>query len=348
MAAGGLLFMAFFCVLAARKHLRRVFRRVFLGDRAIDDSKEAVRYRTAAAGLLAAVLMFAGFARLADISALFVVCLLGLYLLLALSAARIRAETGMPDPGIVIMYPHRILVGFGGVVAYGYGEWLFTGQTMFLTIGVFLLSAPLLAEAMAAATRVGVPLRKLAICLFAAFFIALPVGGIVSMSSGYTCGAMNMNKDAAHKRHTFGWNVSGGVEADNAVIERYFNQHPDEETLITEQNRAGLSIIQKPVLIVTGLSFLITGLLALARVIWLGFPLHPLGFALAFTPAMSVLWGSIAVGWLVKSLGLRFGGVQFSRRVLRPFCVGLFVGDIAVTSFWVVVEAFSRNTALAW
>lgn len=347
MAAGGLLFMAFFCILSARKHIRKVSRKVFLGDNTIDDSREAVRYRVAAFGLLVALTMFLLFARMAQINMFFVVALLGVYLLLALSAARIRAETGLPDAGILIMYPHRILIGFGGVVAYGYGEWLFTGQTLFLAVGVFLLSAPLIAEAMAAATRVGVPLKKLSICLFAAFFISLPVGGVISMSSGYTYGAMNMNKDAAHKRHTFGWNVSGGVEADNAVIERYFNQHPNEEPVITAENRSKISIVQTPVLVVTGLSFLTTGLLALARVIWLGFPLHPLGFALAFTPAMSTLWGSIAVGWLMKSLGLRFGGLQFSRGIVRPFCVGLFVGDIAVTSFWVVIETFSRNSALA-
>ena len=97
--------------------------------------------------------------------------------------------------------------------------------------------------------------------------------------------------------------------------------------------------------VVTGISFVITGLLALARVIWLGFPLHPLGFALAFTPAMAVLWSSIALGAGIKYLGLRFGGVHLSRRVLRPFMVGLFVSDIATNVFWLVIDTFLRAAA---
>jgi len=87
-------------------------------------------------------------------------------------------------------------------------------------------------------------------------------------------------------------------------------------------------------------------LLALARVIWLGFPLHPLGFALAFTPAMNALWSSIAAGHLVKRLGLRFGGVQLSRIVLRPFFVGLFVGDLLTVQYTVGEVSQTRTVKI--
>ena len=92
-------------------------------------------------------------------------------------------------------------------------------------------------------------------------------------------------------------------------------------------------------LIMVGIGFGITGLLALARVIWLGFPLHPLGFALAFSPAIEALWPSILVGYLIKRTGLRFGGVQFIRRFLKPFFVGLFIGDLFTLALWRVFNA---------
>ena len=345
MAAGGLLFMACFCVGGARKHLVKVMRKAIRGDPAVDDSREALGYRTAVLGLVLAAILYAVFARVADISVLFVLGLLGLYLMLSLSAARIRAETGFPHVGIMITYPQRLLVGVGGVLFFGYSEFVFTGQAMWLYLGSFLLLAPLLAEAMAASTRTGVPLRKLTRCIFAAFLIAMPLGAVVSMSSAYTHGAINMNKMAAEKRHDFGWNIGGGREADELQIGRYFNEHPDEEPLITEENKGSISRGHAPVLIVAGISFAISALIGLARVLWLGFPLHPLGFALSFTTGMAVLWSSIAAGGAIKHLGLRFGGVQLVRRTLRPFCIGLFIGDIVFTVLWTIIEAFTRGAA---
>ena len=55
---------------------------------------------------------------------------------------------------------------------------------------------------------------------------------------------------------------------------------------------------------------------------------------------MNAIWSSVAVGWAIKSLALRFGGVQFSRRVLRPFFVGLFACDLLMAAIWCIVEMF--------
>ena len=54
---------------------------------------------------------------------------------------------------------------------------------------------------------------------------------------------------------------------------------------------------------------------------------------------MADLWGSIAVAALVKHLGLRFGGVAFNRRILKPIFVGLFVSTLVTSLGWQIVRA---------
>ena len=345
LAIGGLLFMPLFCVVSARRHLVRVVRKVFLGRNTVDDSAEAVPYRWAVAGLAVSAVLLLLFARFAEVSGAFVLVFLLVYLLLALSAARIRAETGIPHAGIMGQLPQYYLLPLGGALLFGYRQIVFTAQAAFLYAGTFLLSAPILAESMAAATRVGLPLRKLTRCLWAAFFIALVVGGLVSMSWAYSVGALNMHGQVAGKRYVYVRNEMVIKENNQEkLVEPYFRDHPDEPQVLTDENRGKAGKFFGRALVVAATSFVITGLLTLARVIWLGFPLHPLGFALAFTPAVKALWSSIALGCLVKHLGQRFGGVQFVRGVLRPFFVGLFLGDVLVSVVVSIVETLVRQT----
>lgn len=339
-AAGGLLFMAVYCVFSARKHLAQVAARVFLG-RGADDTQEAVSYRMAVFGLLVTTIMFVAFAHFAEINPLFVVVYLGVFLLIGLSAARIRAETGLPHSTILIQYPPWILVGLGTTFVFGFRQIVFPAQVYFLYIGTFLLCAPIIAESMALSSRVGVPLRKLGQCLAVGFVVAVLVGGIVSMSWAYTVGALNMKLAMAEKRHFYN-TMSFMIHGDDELIEKHFVDHPNVDPVLTDDVARELGGVQPVTLILVGLSFGITGLLVLARVIWLGFPLHPLGFALAFTPAMNALWSSIAVAYVVKSLALRFGGVQVVRQVLRPFFVGLFVAELLTLFIWSCIGATTQ------
>jgi hypothetical protein len=71
--------------------------------------------------------------------------------------------------------------------------------------------------------------------------------------------------------------------------------------------------------------------LAAARLRVVGFPLHPVGFAVSGSWNMSLLWLPLAVAWLVKLLVLRYGGLRLYRQAL-PFFLGLMLGDFVSTS----------------
>jgi len=71
----------------------------------------------------------------------------------------------------------------------------------------------------------------------------------------------------------------------------------------------------------------------------LGWPLHPLGLAVANT------WGGIVdvfacvlVASLLKMVVLRYGGLRGYRQVL-PFFLGLMLGDFTIGPLWLLIGA---------
>ena len=332
---GGLLFMAVYCFWAARKHLLNVLRHVVAGKGPLDDSREAMSYRSATIGLILSLALIVCFAFAANLNPVFVFGWVVFLLLMAISAARIRAETGLPHLALLPTVPYNVLFALGGAMVFGYRQVIFTSRAAFLYLGAFLMLAPILAECMGAATRAGVPLRKLGRCLMIGFVIAFVLGGVVYLSWAYTHGATNMNTAATRTFRQF--DAYYTVAREELMVAEYFRDHPDEPPLLTPERRNRMALRFPGMWVVGGISFAIAGLLSLARVIWLGFPLHPLGFALAFSPAIYELWPSIAAGHLIKRFGLRMGGMAMIPSVLRPFAVGLFVGDLCTVAFWRVL-----------
>jgi hypothetical protein len=67
------------------------------------------------------------------------------------------------------------------------------------------------------------------------------------------------------------------------------------------------------------------------------FPLHPLAYAIAPTWAMIVLWFPCFIAWLIKVPVMRYGGVQLYRR-LRPFMLGMILGEFTSAMIWAVLS----------
>ena len=87
------------------------------------------------------------------------------------------------------------------------------------------------------------------------------------------------------------------------------------------------------------------GVIALAlsalrhRFLW--FPLHPAGFAVGFSNFMHYLWCPFLVGWLVKWLIMKHGGLHAYRRAI-PLFVGIVLGDYGMTAVWALVRQVWR------
>ena len=65
-----------------------------------------------------------------------------------------------------------------------------------------------------------------------------------------------------------------------------------------------------------------TAALSVLRLRFVAWPLHPVGYLLAFSWPMKMIWFSLFVGWVAKVLLVRFGGVSLYRAA-RPVFIGL-------------------------
>jgi hypothetical protein len=78
------------------------------------------------------------------------------------------------------------------------------------------------------------------------------------------------------------------------------------------------------------------GLLIL-RLRFFGFPLHPLGYAIASSWAIHLVWMPMLIAWVLKGLTMRYGGLRAYRQFL-PFFLGLILGDCVMGSVWALLS----------
>jgi hypothetical protein len=62
---------------------------------------------------------------------------------------------------------------------------------------------------------------------------------------------------------------------------------------------------------------------------------------------MWVLWFSFFVGWLIKGLVVRYGGLR-GFVLLRPICLGVILGDCVSGSLWAILGYFTHIGYPLW
>ncbi len=88
-----------------------------------------------------------------------------------------------------------------------------------------------------------------------------------------------------------------------------------------------------------GVGFAFAGLLTFLRTRLLGFPLHPLGFAVAESNSLMNCWFPFFIAWSLKTVVLRYGGSALYRRSL-PLCLGVILGDLTQGGLWTLIASF--------
>ncbi|HIE51008.1 MAG TPA: hypothetical protein EYP85_04555 [Armatimonadetes bacterium] len=76
--------------------------------------------------------------------------------------------------------------------------------------------------------------------------------------------------------------------------------------------------------------------LLLMRLRFLGWPFHPIGYAISSSWSINLVWFPLFLSWLIKLAAVRYGGLRLYRQML-PFFLGLILGDCLIGSFWSVV-----------
>ena len=86
-----------------------------------------------------------------------------------------------------------------------------------------------------------------------------------------------------------------------------------------------------------GIGTAFTTFLIIMRHLYWWWPLHPIGYALAFSWNLMAYWLSILAAWAIKSPLMRYAGVR-SYRKARPFFLGLILGEFTMALLWTMLN----------
>jgi len=306
---------------SARHHLRRVWDAALRPDGA--DADEPTSYRLAVFGFFAAALVAVSWFAVAGLPIPFAVLVVAVFFVISLVGSWTIAAGG-----VLFLQntfgPTRIFVS-----AFGSSLLSPSGLTM-LKIPEQVLMSDLRGLEMPNffnGLRLADDVRAARATTFWAMTAALVLGVFVStawhISSSYRYGALNYGSS---------WANINAAMVPGQMISTWL-QAPEAPNLLY-------------------VSWIVIGAAVAGGLFWLRgqfvwWPLHPIGFTLAGSFAMFVLWFSFFLGWLIKVLVVRYGGLRVFT-LLRPMFLGLVLGDCISGSLWAIPEHFTHTGSPLW
>jgi len=299
----------------SRRHLVQILKKMVGYGGTIDDSKEPMRYRTATLGVVAGIVFIVLFCYQAGMSIWVTLLLFSLYFLISIAVARMRASLGPPTHDLYDAGPERIIVSVASPRRLGVEN--LTMFSLLYWLGYDYRSHPMghQMEGFKVAERVGMDNKRLVFAMMIAAIIGIFSAFWVFLHVSYKQGAQHFGAAGigwVSFYHLQNW-LNNPVRIDYPYLQQ-----------------AGM-----------GLGF--TCFLMLIRKLFLQFPFHPVGYAVAGSWTMSWMWFSIFIGWLVKRTILKFGGLKAYRSAM-PLFVGMILGQHIVGSLWTLLsEVFKRR-----
>ena len=310
-AMGAMLVLFFGGLWSARRHLRGVLRKAFLGDPDVDDSGEILSYRGAVIVLMASNVIMVGWLWLAGLPVLFGLAILFLGMVVLFGYSRVVAEGGLSD-GEPPVVPAGILVSAVGSSVIGTQGLVVLATTFLWTTGRNFVMVSC-ANSLRLGEELGGEKRALFWVILLALAVSLGAAIWMIMTLGHQYGAINL------------W-IWGGGEYSYA-----------EKLIRTPMEPYAWSWIN------TAIGAAIMTLLMVARWLYVWWPLHPLGYAIGPIWIIDALWFNMFLAWLIKVVVLKYGGVGLYRRT-RPFFMGMILGYFTPAGFYLIVDHFTGMT----
>ena len=295
---------------ASRKHLKTVLTTAL---KPAAPTNEPFQYRTALLGILIGTAILVFIFQQAGMSVGILLAFLCLYVLMSIAITYARAAVGVPYHEVIYTHPQLMLVSVLGVRRIGAAN-----LTLFSFLYPYVrdnVSHPMPSqlEGFKIAERASLSQKKMAIAMIVALLVATPVSFWAYLHLIYQHGAVQSD----------GYVIGIGIETFERLLLPWLQQPHAPDSI-------GLSFTAFASLFTLGLMFL------RRQFIW--FPFHPAGYALGLSAGMVWVWSAVCVGWFIKAVLLKFGGLRTYRKA-SPFFVGLILGDFLTGTFWSLVGA---------
>ena len=306
--AGSWMILTAIVAWTGRRHLRSVLRTALRGKLDTSDEEEPMRYRSAVFGLVGGVVLLVVMLMAAGLSVWVGTLFLLIYLAYMVAISRIRAEAGPPSHGAEFMGPEQVLLNIFGPRRIGTKNVaLFSG---FYWMSRAYRSVPIghQLEGFKTAQVARGPVRAFLTAMVIASVIGTISGFWIFLEAMYQFGAVNVQHQIGMEpfRRLQPWVLAPG--------------HRNYE-LLREM----------------GIGAVVTGILMVFHHRYVGFPFHPVGYAVAGGSVMEKrAWFSILIAWVLKTTILTVGGPRLYRRFV-PFFAGLILGQHMVGGLWTIV-----------
>ena len=309
-AVGGYVALALAQARIGWPYYRQVWQTAFGRTKPLDDSGELMSYRAAILGLTAGFAGIVIWLMLAGMNPVLAAAQMGIYLfLVAVILSRGVAEGGLliteasfvPSQFIDLFY-HLPGAGATNLTMVGLTQATFSRDLRGLLLASFLDDQKM-------AKEVGLHQRTLLKSLVLALIVAFAVASFTFLTLTYSKGALALY-DYPTMNSRWMFELAQG-KMENATPPPGATQY------------GGFA-----------LGIALTAGMAWARTMFAGFPFNPLGYVLAPTWAMTVLWFPCLLAWSIKSVVMKFGGIETFRK-LAPLMLGLVLGEFCAAVFWV-------------
>lgn len=315
MLGGFIVFFAYMLFLS-RRQIADVVSRAFANDPSVDDSNEPLSYRTALVGLIFGTLFLSAWCTMAGMSFPTALISMLIFYMIAITLTRFVAEGGL----LFIQAPFRPTdlmassVGFGSVGPANLTVLAFVERIFIFDLRGFLM--PSLMDGFRLSDAARLKRRVLSVVMMLSIVLATVVSCATIIWIAYRRGG--------------GVNLSGWFLI--ASPSTQFNSLAQQVLSPSPRDWSGAAF--------TAIGAAVTFFLSYMRVRFASWPFHPIGYAMGPSWPMIQLWFSIMVGWMAKTLILRYGGMKGFIRA-RPFFLGLVLGEFTAAGLWLLIDALT-------
>ncbi len=320
---GAYIAVVVFALWAGRRHLTWVWNAIWNlpGAKANDaagvpDPREVTEYRLALGCIVGGLVLSTWFATTLGMSAAVGFIYIILYLIINTAIAKVRAEAGAPTHGFHFAGPDHILLTVVGPSSRSTRQ--LAGWALFFGFNRSYPGVPMphQLEGMKMGELVGAERQRVSLAVAVATVVGSFAGVWALLHFCYREGVEQMLAPVKALSPQ-GWGIAT----------RWMNSP-------TGPNWVGLE----------GIVF---GFLFACWLMWMRFhfvwwPFHPIGYAIAPDWTTGLIWIPLIVGWLGKSLIMRYLGPR-SYQAAVPFALGLIIGEFTMGGFWAVLAMITRH-----
>ena len=306
---GGFIVFTVAVIWTSRAHLKDMFHKTFARKSDVDDSQEPLPYSVSLLGFLGGIILLVALCNIAGMAIWVAVTFLAATFVIIICMTWMVVNGGL----LVVqapLFPSKYMEMTLGTRLMGSRSLtILSFQRIFLRDWSEILM-PSIMHGFKIPDHVRLNQRKLLAVIAISIVAAIGVSHYASLNLIYSKGGSNLD---------IGWTWPLQWTADRI-------QWPAETNWPEVYSMIGGAVA----------TFFI--LLMRRRFLW--WSLHPIGYLLGATYSPFLLWSSIFFGWLIKYLVLKLGDIK-TYRALRPFLIGVIVGEYAVIGIWTIIGMFT-------